>query len=859
MKTRPLFAVCAGLVLCAPSAVRAQDDAPPSTDAEEAPVEAGDDDEAAPDARDANERGLDLEQIVVTGVATPRRTKLETSVSASSLSTYEIRDFAPRTTSEIFRNIPGIRSESSGGENNANIQVRGLPVTTGGAKFVQLQEDGLPITAFGDITFGNADNFLRFDTTVRSIEAIRGGSASTFASNAPGAIINLISRTGEYDGGEIGLTRGIGDLDTTRLDFQYGGSILDEWNFHIGGFYRSGEGARRAGYVAEEGGQVKANLTRNFESGYARVYFKHLNDRTIPYLPSPVRIVDGNPEPLPGFDARRDALQSRYLLNNVRVDSNGERNFTNISDGVRALSTAVGAEFEFDLGSGFTLANRGRFSSNSGGFVGSFAGDVRTGANIATDLNGASLRYHNGPNAGQAFNLDANSVLVSNLLFDVTVGDLSHFVNDVRLNYQLETGFGNFDATVGYYKSVQQVETEWSFNFYLQEALGDNAALLDVLDANGAPISVNGVTAFGIFDPFFDLDFDRDAVFGFLSYNIAGLTLDASLRYEVMNGRGSSNLAAPMGGPGGFTTVNQDDDMNGSVTGDEIDVDVNRDGQIVAAESGFGVVDQGDLFAIDYSVDYVSYSFGANYVILPGLAAFARVSQGASANGDRLVLGGSGFNLSGDLLDDGLAVDTVTQVEVGAKFQDRDLLPGNLALFLTGFFADSEESNFEVTSGRAFDRTVQAFGAELELAYRLGGFSLTGGVTATNAEITSDSVTPDNVGNTPRRQAAVIYQVTPAWSGSLLDRFYSLGANVVGTTSFFAQDNNDLELPGFAQVNLFVNAEIVPGLLASFNVNNVTDTWGITEAEEGTLPGSGIIRARPINGRTISASLRYSF
>ena len=103
------------------------------------------------------------------------------------------------TTAEVFKSIPGIHSESTGGEGNANISVRGVPISTGGSKFLQLHEDGLPVMQFGDIMFGNADIFLRSDKTLARVEAIRGGSASTFASNSPAGIINFISKTGSYN------------------------------------------------------------------------------------------------------------------------------------------------------------------------------------------------------------------------------------------------------------------------------------------------------------------------------------------------------------------------------------------------------------------------------------------------------------------------------------------------------------------------------------------------------------------------------------------------------------------------------------------------------------------------------------
>ena len=97
----------------------------------------------------------DSDEIIVTAVARGQN-RLDSSISVSSLNADAISNAAPRSAAELFRSLPGIRSESSGGEGNANIQSRGIPISTGGAKFLQLQEDGLPILEFGDIAFGNA-------------------------------------------------------------------------------------------------------------------------------------------------------------------------------------------------------------------------------------------------------------------------------------------------------------------------------------------------------------------------------------------------------------------------------------------------------------------------------------------------------------------------------------------------------------------------------------------------------------------------------------------------------------------------------------------------------------------------------
>jgi outer membrane receptor protein involved in Fe transport len=88
---------------------------------------------------------------------------------------------------------------------------------------------------------------------------------------------------------------------------------------------------------------------------------------------------------------------------------------------------------------------------------------------------------------------------------------------------------------------------------------------------------------------------------------------------------------------------------------------------------------------------------------------------------------------------------------------------------------------------------------------------------------------------------------------------FTAGANIVGTTDSYAQDNNLLKLPGFTQVNAFLSIRPVERVQLSLNANNLFDVRGFTEAEEGSIPANGIVRARSINGRTVSASLRFDF
>ena len=137
-----------------------------------------------------------LDEIVVTGTPGTGVSKFESTVSVNTLSADEVIKMAPRSAAEVLRAIPGVRSESSAGEGNTNIAVRGVPIASGGSKFVQLQEDGMPILQFGDIIVGTSDQFLRLDDTLQRVEVLKGSSAATLASNAPAGVINFISKTG---------------------------------------------------------------------------------------------------------------------------------------------------------------------------------------------------------------------------------------------------------------------------------------------------------------------------------------------------------------------------------------------------------------------------------------------------------------------------------------------------------------------------------------------------------------------------------------------------------------------------------------------------------------------------------------
>lgn len=796
-----------------------------------------------PDTTAASE-ATTAEDIVVTGVAQGRN-RLDTSVSVSSLDADLTAKIPPRNTAEILRNLPGVRVEASGGEGNANISVRGLPVASGGSKFLQLQEDGLPVLEFGDIIFGNADIFIRNDLSLARIESVRGGSASTFASNSPGGIINFISKTGEQEGGSFQLSSGL-DYREYRADFAYGGKIDDKTRYELSGFYRLGDGPRDVGYDAMRGGQIKANITREFDRGYIRVYGKYLDDRSIAYLPNPVRVTGGNGDPtyqnIPGFSINEDTLHSRYIGSVLTLDGNNDPVRRNIGDGMHPVVKSVGFEGKFDIADGWNLTERFRYSDISGDFVSPFpasVGDAQTVANGFAGA-GAQLYYASGPLSGQRIatpgTLGGNGLLASVVLFDVKLNSLNNITNDLRLNGKVDLGGGALSIAAGIYNSRQDVKTDWLWTSFFQSVQGNGrSVLVDIRNAAGVSQTAGGTLYSASFfgnccRRSYDMRYTTNAPFAQLGFEVGRLNIDGSVRYDFGSAKGS--IAGDL--PGATTTRAQD--MNG-------------DGVISAAEQTVAFIPN-NRAGIDYDYSYLSYSAGLNYRLSDTLAAFARYSRGGRVNADRLLFGPTINLQTGGLVPGAKPYDFVKQAEGGLKFSS-----GPIGLYATVFNARTQETNYLLSQQQFTSRQYEATGVELEGRFRAGPLSLSAAGTYTDAKITRDATDATLNGNRPQRQAAFVYQATPQLDFGRV----SFGANVIGTTSSYTQPVNQLKMPAYTQVNGFLLVRAADNVSFNLNANNIFNVKGITEAEDAAIPSNGLVRARSINGRTIAASVRFDF
>jgi len=791
------------------------------------------------------------EAVFSTGVA-KGRDRLDSATSTSALRESEIQVLGAHSLGEVLRNIPGIRAEYAVGEGNDNYSIRGLPLSGTGSKYVQLQEDGLPVLEFGDMYQLTTDMFMRADLNLSAVETIRGGSASTFASNSPGGVINLISKTGDTEGGAVQATYGL-NYGEKRVEGDYGYKINDTLRMHIGGFYRSGEGPRDVGYTAYKGGQIKANITKTFDNGYVRVYGKYLDDRTPVYQFVPIKVTGTNADPTfsspTNFNIKTDSLLSRYNSNVLTLDGNNNLDQDDLRGGQHAVVKSIGLDAQFDV-KGWTITEKFRIADIGGSNLTIRPIAVNQAAVLATTYGGVGgkLSYATGPLAGQAIanpaTLNGNGLLTSSLQLDTKIKSLDNATNDIRASRVWDVGAGDLTTTVGFYKSSQDYATNLSFLNVLAGVAGDGQSqLINVTTAAGVPYTQDGYLAYGLgatFHRSYDMNYGVNAPYASVNYHVGKIAVGGSLRYDMGNVKGTLYGAELGGGRVGTTSF-----------------DVNHNGVISTAETKVAILPLGQPGHVDYDYHYLSYSAGVNYRIAEQLAVFGRYSRGGRASADKILFTPAVNYNTGKLVNNDSGYDTVKQAELGLKYRVE-----GLTFNVTAFSARTGEQNTQIVSGADGSASVlnivrgyKAKGVELEAAARKGPFSVTAGATYTDAKISSDATNAALIGNTPRHQADFIYSVTP----QVELEYATVGVNVIGTTSSYAQDSNLLKLPAYTLVNAFVQVRPMENVQLMLNVNNLFNKLALSDSEQGSIPASGVVLGRAYLGRTASATLRYTF
>jgi outer membrane receptor protein involved in Fe transport len=423
-------------------------------------------------------------------------------------------------------------------------------------------------------------------------------------------------------------------------------------------------------------------------------------------------------------------------------------------------------------------------------------------------------------------------------LFNTKLNNFNNLTNDYNINKKFSFGNVNF----GLYQATQQLNMSWLWNSYLMSAAdADNGygQLIDInrIDSTGTATALteNGLLAYGV--PAWGNCCQRNynVAYNILAPYLNGdieltdaLTLSVGARYDMgtANGTYAGSVQSPMN-------------------------DINGNGSISAVENSVSMIDNNNAAVVNYNWNYLSYSVGANYQLDKNSAVFGRYSKGGRAGADR-VLFGTYLDNQGGLKAANNVVDFTSQAELGYKMRKNGLL-----LNATAFYAQTDEKNFEATSQKFVDRSYTAAGLELEAGYTVKNFQIYGNLTFTKATIVADQDST-LIGKTPRRQAPLIYTLTPVYN---ITKDLQVGVNIIGTASSFAQDNNQLVMAGYFYLNPYISWSPIENLSVMLQSNNVLNAIGVTESEEGSITENqtNYVRARSIAGRSSAISIRYRF
>jgi len=811
---------------------------------------------AAEGASEAEASGLDV--IVVTASGRDK-TQLNSSVSVTTVSAEAIQDFKPSSEAELFRMLPGIQvAGTSGPGGNSNIAVRGLPVATGGSPFVQIQEDGLPTVLFGDMQFGNNDYWTHFDATVANVESVRGGKSATFASQAPGAVINYISQTGKKEGGYLQLSKGA-NYDNTKVDFRYGGHINDTLYFHLGGYYNVGHGPLHAGYNVSNSYQIKANVTKEFDEGkgYIRFLFKAADTQEPNYTGSPAlaKVAGGkvtDVQPYPGFDGRTQSNYSIYNQDSLFLNRSGVLERAKL-DGITTNAKSIGSQFHYEFGDNIQVDNNMRWTDMSGGFASPFLNVSKTAGIVGSKLqiNGVdyatvgSIRYASGPKSGQVY---TGAYIDNNVNVRTNIRDVGSFANDLGLQGKFDLGGASASVRAGWFYMNQKIAMDWHVNKSLREVNGANPSELDLYDTAGNKLTQQGISGYNnnwgnCCARDYDLSYTDNAPNLSLDIDAGRFDIDASVRFDMIHASGGGY----QGGKEFF---------------------VNSGGVNIPAITSNSVKE-----VLNYSRHYTSWSVGGLFKANSNTSLFVRASKGGRFNGDRQTFGGK-IASDGSLCTGAMAkagslgcaadgvtpsVDFVNQYELGIKNRG-SLAGGHYTLELTLLKGNFKQSTFELSAtkcpggagGCIIDAKYKSSGAELYATYMNGPFSLIANATYSKAK-QLDS------GATAYRRADNIPDLTYTVSANYdIGSIASVGLNVSGVTS---EMNGGLEYPGGSIFG--ANLKIMPverlelGLQVYnlFNKFDLRGSGGVSDS--GVTPA--VIGGAPALGRTVTGSVRYSF
>jgi len=709
-----------------------------------------------------------IEEVIVTGTAGGgEMRKLDASFSITTADAGEIEKFAPKSTADLLKIVPGVWVESSGGVSGANVFVRGFP-GAGDAPFLTVQLNGAPVFPPPTLSFLENTTLFRIDETIARVEALRGGPNPVFSNGQPGLTANFLLKEGSEE--TEGLVKySTSDYDLRRFDAVLSGEIADELYYMVGGYISSSPGIRDAGFNAEEGNQFTINLTKDLENGSVNVYYRKTDDHGTWYLPAALNV--------PGIDGDYTQVGTLNRQREITFDNNfGDASFPNpktktldLGEGRGWDGFIMGGSVRFDFSNDWELVDRFNFTSGDADTVGLVpdGGAVNVGALLAdptVDPSAVVTGALTGRVTGRAID---NSEYIQRFGAWVVRKDIESFTNDLSLAKVFDAG----KVTFGFYSANASTDEFWSLGNHKYQVVERGGEVIDGIACNDAAIDSCNWN--------YDIDATGDATtnafYAALEYDLSDqLTIDVGVRQENHQ-----------------VKYSVDEGLDGLVT-----------------------------LAIDTDEDEFSYTAAANYMLNDNSGIFGRINAGhkmpyfddyrdnrdSFANGNNLVV-------------------DVDQFEVGYKYSGN-----NISLYATGFYTEVDPSFFVALSGvtAGVASKNRALGLEVDATYyHESGFSVTLNATLQNSEIAG---TADD-GNDVQRQPDWQFRVSPSYDFVVGGNDLTVYGAFTAVDSRFADNANTVVLGSYEKLDLGAELTIDDRLSFQIAADNLTDKAALTEGD----------------------------
>ncbi len=789
----------------------------------------------------------ELSEVIVTGVFTKKSLE-KAAVAVSVVSEDTLSRSGLVSAADLLKNVPGVFVNSGYGEIRNIVHSRGVSAgaieASNGYFYVSMQEDGMPVTNVRLTNYG-PDFFLRADTTIAHIEALRGGTATITAANAPGGVFNYITKNGRsHEGGTVGFRYGLegdGEHPYYRLEGFVGGELGDSGNLYygVGGFYRESDGAHYPGYKLNKGGQLRGNLLWDYGDGELLLTGKYLGDDNLffEFIPT----VDfNNPRVAPGLDAN-DSFQPPAAPHTWRAPDGSTASW-DARNTTQNEQLSLALRWNHELGNDWTLDLDTRINDNTS--------DWNTGAVIFAMPLTDNFIYILGNTFGQAGTYQFRDPATGDLLaetvtangrppFTVTVNNLPN--QDILQNgvftqiafdplYEVDERMariavsktaGDHAFTLGGFYADSDVMQRFDGGGIGYSGLQDRPFLYDVTltRPGGEVVQITSPEGFGSLGDalsggrVYDGSQEQLSLFFGHTWQFTDSTdLDWGVRYESIDydTRNTNGVPPPNFGD---TTVG------------------GEDGDPLTWYDNFPNV-QTQPVSVKRSYDYLSYSFSLNHVWNESLSSYVRYSDGKKAPSFGSLTG----LLNQAQVDNIVALELdLQQIEIGLKYSGGRL---NAAVF--PFYAELDN----VTTGQIFTdengnsyspppppATITTYGVEFD-----ANFFLTPELTIDAALTLQESESEGYAqwqANTPGPSDDVLVTVPDGDADN--------AANVLGRVRFLYDPTDELSLdldwdyvgsrpanrfnafdmPGFSLVNLGATYRIGDNLRVRGEVKNL--------------------------------------